>query len=113
MIDVQRTADYDVWETSLHNPNFAEYAALCGLRSARVTDGAELEGALRDAIAHSGPACVEVMANPDPRLQQAQHALLAVATTQEPPYDAADNVEEADQCQRRGPHLGCDLCILQ
>ena len=26
----QRAAEWDVWQTSLHNPDFAEYAELCG-----------------------------------------------------------------------------------
>ena len=28
----QRSGDWDVWQTSLHNPNFSEYAKLCGLK---------------------------------------------------------------------------------
>ncbi|MEM7437544.1 MAG: thiamine pyrophosphate-dependent enzyme, partial [Myxococcota bacterium] len=57
----QRSADYDVWETSLHNPSFAEYAELCGVWGQRVTDAAELEGALSKALAHDGPATVEIL----------------------------------------------------
>jgi len=60
----QRSAEYDVWQTSLRNPNFAEYAELCGAWGTRVTDAAELEGALREAIAKDGPATVEVMTDP-------------------------------------------------
>jgi len=60
----QRTADYDVWQTSLHNPNFAEYAELCGALGLRVTDAKQLEGAFAEALAHDGPATVEVLADP-------------------------------------------------
>ena len=57
----QRSADYDVWETSLRNPSFAEYAALCGAKGLRVTAADALEGALTEALDHQGPATVEVM----------------------------------------------------
>jgi thiamine pyrophosphate-dependent acetolactate synthase large subunit-like protein len=52
-----------VWQTSLHNPSFAEYAKLCGALGLRVTKAVELEGALREALAHDGPATVEVVAD--------------------------------------------------
>jgi thiamine pyrophosphate-dependent acetolactate synthase large subunit-like protein/nitrite reductase/ring-hydroxylating ferredoxin subunit len=60
----QRSADYDVWQTSLKNPSFSEYAELCGAMGIRVTDPNQLEGALRDAIAHEGPATVEILTDP-------------------------------------------------
>jgi thiamine pyrophosphate-dependent acetolactate synthase large subunit-like protein/nitrite reductase/ring-hydroxylating ferredoxin subunit len=60
----QRSADYDVWQTSLHNPSFAEYAELCGALGIRVTKAQELEGALAEALAHEGPATVEILADP-------------------------------------------------
>ncbi|MGB5811861.1 MAG: thiamine pyrophosphate-dependent enzyme [Polyangiales bacterium] len=59
----QRSADYDVWETSLHNPSFAEYAELCGASGIRVDTADQLEGALATAIAHEGPATVETLAD--------------------------------------------------
>jgi thiamine pyrophosphate-dependent acetolactate synthase large subunit-like protein/nitrite reductase/ring-hydroxylating ferredoxin subunit len=59
----QRSADYDVWQTSLQNPRFAEYAELCGAWGIRVTKAEELEGALKEAIAHTGPVMVEVLAD--------------------------------------------------
>ena len=34
----QRAGHYDVWQTSLHNPNFAAFAELCGAKGIRVTD---------------------------------------------------------------------------
>ena len=60
----QRSADYDVWQTSLHNPSFAEYAELCGALGIRVTDAKELEGALAEALAYEGPATVEILTDP-------------------------------------------------
>jgi thiamine pyrophosphate-dependent acetolactate synthase large subunit-like protein/nitrite reductase/ring-hydroxylating ferredoxin subunit len=57
----QRAGEWDVWETNLHNPSFAEYAELCGAMGIRVTDPADLEGALRRALEHDGPALVEIM----------------------------------------------------
>ena len=33
----QRAGNWDVWQTSLHNPGFAEYAELCGALGIRVT----------------------------------------------------------------------------
>ncbi len=61
----QRAAEWDVWQTSLHNPDFAAYAQLCGALGVRVTDRTELDDALAAAFAHDGPALVEVVTDPD------------------------------------------------
>ena len=61
----QKAGNWKVWQTSLHNPNFAEYAELCGARGVRVTEAAELDDALAGALAHDGPSLVEVVADPD------------------------------------------------
>jgi pyruvate oxidase len=55
----QRGGEWPVWQTSLHNPNFAEYAQNCG----GVNDVSELDNVLATAIAHDGPAIVEVMSD--------------------------------------------------
>lgn len=60
----QRSGEWDVWQTSLHNPNFSEYATLCGALGIRVTDAAELDNALQQALAHDGPSLVEIIADP-------------------------------------------------
>ena len=57
----QRSAEFDVWQTSLVNPNFADFATLCGGLGIRVTDPADLDAALERAMAHDGPALVEVV----------------------------------------------------
>ncbi|MCU7917211.1 MAG: Rieske 2Fe-2S domain-containing protein [Candidatus Thiodiazotropha sp. (ex Epidulcina cf. delphinae)] len=57
----QRAGNWEVWQTSLHNPNFAEYAELCGAMGIRVNGAADLDAALERALNHPGPALVEVM----------------------------------------------------
>ena len=57
----QRAGGWDVWETSLTNPNIAEYVNSCGGLGIRVTDKADLHDALKRALAFDGPATVEVM----------------------------------------------------
>lgn len=57
----QRTGEWDVWQTSLHNPNFAEYARLCGAKGIRVTDVSELDDALEEALTYEGASTVEIL----------------------------------------------------
>ena len=59
----QRAARLSVWETSLHNPNFATYAENCGALGIRVTDSQQLDSAIERAFEHDGPALVEVMSD--------------------------------------------------
>lgn len=61
----QRAGEWDVWQTSLHNPDFSAYARLCGAHGVRVTDAAELDAALAEALAYDGPALVEVVTDPE------------------------------------------------
>ena len=60
----QRSGQWDVWQTSLHNPNFAVYARLCGAKGIRVTKKEDLDDALAEALAHDGPALVDIIADP-------------------------------------------------
>jgi thiamine pyrophosphate-dependent acetolactate synthase large subunit-like protein/CDGSH-type Zn-finger protein len=60
----QRDGEWKVWQTSLHNPNFAEYASLCGGTGIRVDRADALPEALAAAMAVDGPALVEVIADP-------------------------------------------------
>jgi len=59
----QRSGNWDVWQTSLHNPEFAKYAELCGALGIRVTRREDLDDALDRALVHEGPSMVEVMAD--------------------------------------------------
>jgi thiamine pyrophosphate-dependent acetolactate synthase large subunit-like protein/nitrite reductase/ring-hydroxylating ferredoxin subunit len=61
----QRSGSWPVWETSLHNPSFAEYARICGAHGERVERRDDLDAALSRALAHEGPALVEVMTDPE------------------------------------------------
>ncbi len=56
----QRAGQWPVWQTSLHNPNFADYAKLCGGIGIRVERIEDLDDALRTGLAADGPALVEV-----------------------------------------------------
>ncbi len=59
----QRAGNWEVWQTALHNPNFADYAKNCGGYGVRVESVDALDDAIREAIAHEGPALVEVMSD--------------------------------------------------
>jgi thiamine pyrophosphate-dependent acetolactate synthase large subunit-like protein len=59
----QRAGQWPVWQTSLRNPDFTEYAGLCGGHGVRVTQPEELDRAIADAIAYEGPALVEIMSD--------------------------------------------------
>ena len=56
----QRVGNWEVWQTSLHNPSFAKYAELCGALGVEATKAHELDAALETALAHDGPALVEI-----------------------------------------------------
>jgi pyruvate oxidase len=60
----QRAGEWQVWQTGLHNPDFAAFAQLCGAAGHRVTARDQLADALAAAVAHDGPALVEVLADP-------------------------------------------------
>jgi thiamine pyrophosphate-dependent acetolactate synthase large subunit-like protein len=62
----QRAGAWDVWETGLTNPDFAEYATSCGALGLRASTPDELDEALRTAAAHAdGPVLVHVRADAD------------------------------------------------
>ena len=61
----QRAAEYDVWQTRLHNPDFAAFAELCGARGIRVDEAGQLEAAFADAFSRPGPVVVAIRADPD------------------------------------------------
>ncbi len=49
--------------TSLDNPDFAEIARAAGFHGVRVQDPGEVRGAVAQALAHDGPALVNVIVN--------------------------------------------------
>ncbi|HEY3003423.1 MAG TPA: thiamine pyrophosphate-dependent enzyme, partial [Kribbellaceae bacterium] len=57
----QLAANYPVWHTSLHNPDWAAYAELCGATGIRVDRRDQLDDAMAALFAADGPAllCVE------------------------------------------------------
>ena len=57
----QRAAEVDVWQTSLTNPNFAQYAENCGALGIRVEKLEELLPAMKKLEAHDGPALLEII----------------------------------------------------
>jgi thiamine pyrophosphate-dependent acetolactate synthase large subunit-like protein len=59
----QRDGQWPVWQTSLQNPDFAQYARQSGGYGVRVTAAGELDAAIADAIANQGPALVEIMSD--------------------------------------------------
>jgi thiamine pyrophosphate-dependent acetolactate synthase large subunit-like protein len=61
----QRAAHYPAWQTKLVNPNFADFVTSCGGLGIRVESKTELDNALSLALAHDGPATVEVMTDPE------------------------------------------------
>lgn len=60
----QRAGEWQVWQTGLHNPDFAAFATLCGAAGYRASSVAELGDALGAALAYDGPALVEIVADP-------------------------------------------------
>jgi pyruvate oxidase len=61
----QLAANYPVWQTGLTNPDFAQFAELCGAQGRRVRQSGELEGALGWLFANEGPALVAIDQDPD------------------------------------------------
>lgn len=57
----QQAGHWPVWETQLTNPSFAAFARLCGGHGKKVTETAEIEAALAEALAQKGPSLVEIM----------------------------------------------------
>jgi thiamine pyrophosphate-dependent acetolactate synthase large subunit-like protein len=57
----QRSGNWDVWQTALTNPSFADYAGSCGGLGIRVEARDELDAALARAVTHDGPSLVEIL----------------------------------------------------
>jgi thiamine pyrophosphate-dependent acetolactate synthase large subunit-like protein/nitrite reductase/ring-hydroxylating ferredoxin subunit len=57
----QRAGEFDVWKTSLSNPNFSDYAKSCGAWTTRVDTVDSLDIAMDALFQQEGPALLEVM----------------------------------------------------
>jgi thiamine pyrophosphate-dependent acetolactate synthase large subunit-like protein len=56
----QLAADFPVWHTSLHNPDWAAYAELCGATGIRVDRREQLDNSMQRLFAVEGPALLSV-----------------------------------------------------
>jgi thiamine pyrophosphate-dependent acetolactate synthase large subunit-like protein len=61
----QRGGNFHVWQTDLHNPNFARFAENCGGLGIRVERREQLRPALDRAFAYVGPSIVEIISAAD------------------------------------------------
>ncbi|MDA3907081.1 MAG: thiamine pyrophosphate-binding protein [Bacteroidales bacterium] len=57
----QRASELEVWQTDVHNPNFADFANNCGALGIRVEKKEEIESAMRKISEHDGPALLEII----------------------------------------------------
>ncbi len=57
----QRAGEFDVWKTSLSNPNFADYAISCGAWGKRVENEHDLAVEMKHLFEQDGPAILEIM----------------------------------------------------
>ncbi len=56
----QVAGDFAVWHTSLHNPDWAAYAELCGATGIKVTARDQLPDAMRRLFASDGPTLLHI-----------------------------------------------------
>jgi pyruvate oxidase len=61
----QLAGAYAVWQTSLVNPDFAEYAKLCGATGIPVLHAGELDEGMKALFAADGPALLHVHTDPE------------------------------------------------
>jgi thiamine pyrophosphate-dependent acetolactate synthase large subunit-like protein/nitrite reductase/ring-hydroxylating ferredoxin subunit len=54
----------EVWQTSLHNPGFAEYAKLCGGEGIRITKIEQLESGIKKGLNSKKASIVEIITDP-------------------------------------------------
>jgi thiamine pyrophosphate-dependent acetolactate synthase large subunit-like protein len=57
----QRAGEFDVWKTSLSNPNFSEYAISCGAWGKRVEKENDLQAAMQELFDQPGPGVLEII----------------------------------------------------
>ena len=61
----QVAADFPVWHTSLHNPDWAAYAELCGATGIKADRREQLDAAMARMFATDGPALLHVEQDPE------------------------------------------------
>ena len=61
----QLAADFPVWHTSLHNPDWAAYAGLCGATGIKAESRDQLDQAMTRLFAAEGPAMLHVIQDPE------------------------------------------------
>jgi len=59
----QRSGQWHVWQTALHNPSFADFTRECGGWGRRVEKKEELDAALTEALAQEGFSLVEILSD--------------------------------------------------
>ncbi len=59
-----KSAGYLLTGVDLKNPDFAKMAAVVGILGIRIENPADLEQAISQALAHRGPALLDVMTSP-------------------------------------------------
>lgn len=59
----QRVGGFDVWQTSLHNPNFADFVNSCGGIGVRVDQSKDVGPTIAKALKQPGFSLVEIMAD--------------------------------------------------
>jgi len=57
----QRAGQFPAWQVSLTNPNFAEYAVLCGAQGETVRTRAELDAGMARMLAATGPYLLHIV----------------------------------------------------
>jgi thiamine pyrophosphate-dependent acetolactate synthase large subunit-like protein len=57
----QRAGEFEVWQTSLVNPDFAAFATSCGAWAKKVSNDEDVDAALVELFSQSGPAVLEVL----------------------------------------------------
>ena len=61
----QRAGNWQVWQTSLHNPSFSEYANNCGGLGIKIDKSENLKQSLQTALEYDGPSLVEIITDPE------------------------------------------------
>ncbi len=60
----QRSGNFEVWQTGLVNPDFAEFATSCGALGLKADKCDQLDDAMQKLFSHPGPALLEITTDP-------------------------------------------------